>query len=321
MNSRIADWESAAASRLPLASVSQAELARERLDHAERRDVVVVLHGLDEALAHEGDEGCASSSPRSSAPPPPPPPPRRRKLPSELPPLASRCSAVSPLCGSARRLTLCQDHRRLADGARHTPSGMPLRALSRIVAKRVAHGGDASLRDCGVIATGAQELLRARSARSDDGVASFWASKQRMALDLKRRARIETHVALGLDRVPFPTAAIGARLLRVAQRQRLQTDPIEGAKFDLTPKSGSIKGPVQFALEGTTLALCTPSATTCQLGASGYFDVPAGDYQVMFSAPGKTCTPKAFACKDGTPACLELKVVPGALTYASMPCQ
>ena len=101
----------------------------------------------------------------------------------------------------------------------------------------------------------------------------------------------------------------------------LQTDPIEGVKFDLTPKSGSTKGPVQLAFEGTTPVLCTPSATTCQLGVTGYFDVPAGDYPATFSAPDKTCTPKAFACKDGTPACVELKVVPGTLTYASMPCQ
>ena len=47
-----------------------------------------------------------------------------------LPPLASLRSAVSPLRGSARRLSFCQDHRRRASGA------------------RCARGGDTSRRDC-----------------------------------------------------------------------------------------------------------------------------------------------------------------------------
>jgi hypothetical protein len=62
----------------------------------------------------------------------------------DLPPLASLRSAVSPLRGSARRLTLSQDHQRLADGARR------------------ARGGDSSLRGRGALATGGHALRVSR---------------------------------------------------------------------------------------------------------------------------------------------------------------
>ncbi|MCC6669369.1 MAG: hypothetical protein IT375_36865 [Polyangiaceae bacterium] len=98
----------------------------------------------------------------------------------------------------------------------------------------------------------------------------------------------------------------------------------EGVKFDVQPAQGTkdpgIK-PMQVMLSSENKLVPCVKGSTCELGITGYLDVPEGKYRAIFQAPAQTCTPKAFACADGTPQCIELEVVKGQLTFGSMPCQ
>jgi len=95
-----------------------------------------------------------------------------------------------------------------------------------------------------------------------------------------------------------------------------------GTTFDLQPVSGP-KDPnikeLKFQVAGDlTLTGCISGCTD---GVVGYADVPPGKYRAVFSAPKKTCTASAFACADGTPSCVELEIVAGVNTFASMLCE
>lgn len=97
----------------------------------------------------------------------------------------------------------------------------------------------------------------------------------------------------------------------------LQTGPIEGVTFAVEPAAGKL---VQFMTVNGKLEGCPASSTTCDFGVGGFFDVPPGKYRATFAAPNKTCTPKAFACADGTPECVDIEVVAGELSFAFMTC-
>ncbi|MBK7582168.1 MAG: hypothetical protein IPI67_18425 [Myxococcales bacterium] len=101
----------------------------------------------------------------------------------------------------------------------------------------------------------------------------------------------------------------------------LNTDH-SGTTFDLSPIAGA-KDPgiveEKFQVAGDlTVVGCVAGCTD---GVVGYADVPPGRYRAVFNTPNKTCTVKAFACADATPACVELEVVAGTNTYATMSCE
>jgi hypothetical protein len=106
-----------------------------------------------------------------------------------------------------------------------------------------------------------------------------------------------------------------------------QTDALLGLTSGLDPAEGQatadIKGPIQFQVCKQTgcpgPCICTGS-TTCDAGTVGYGDVPLGKWKATFSAPGLTCTPKGFACKDGTPNCVEIESRAGFNAFAFMHC-
>ncbi len=100
----------------------------------------------------------------------------------------------------------------------------------------------------------------------------------------------------------------------------MQTGRIENLSFEISPKPADAYGPMATCVQGAKLVPCA-SATNNDSGVAGFMNVLPGKYRAIIEKPGLSCAPFAFPCKDGTPNCAELEVLPGVLSHASFKCQ